>query len=160
MFKLKPITRESIPRCLERADRYRLLGFPELSESVSRDILRVEPDNQQALITLLLALTDQFTSDTADLVRQANELLKKLEGEYERHYYAGIICERRGLAALNRVVLGGGQSAHDLLHQALGHYERAEAVRPAGNDDAVIRWNACVRIMQRQAQEGTGSEIM
>ena len=27
-------------------------------------------------------------------------------------------------------------------------YERAEAIRPAGNDDAILRWNACARLMR------------
>jgi hypothetical protein len=131
-----------------------------LAESICRDIVQVDPQNQQALITLLLALTDQFRTDNAEIVRQANEVLGRLKGEYDRRYYAGIICERRGLAALKRTVVGGGQVGHDFLRQALNWYEQAEPVRPAGNDDAVIRWNACVRIMQRQAQQGTGSEIM
>jgi hypothetical protein len=26
-------------------------------------------------------------------------------------------------------------------------YEKAEAVRPAGNDDAILRWNACARVL-------------
>ena len=56
--------------------------------------------------------------------------------------------------------LGSGQVVSDFLRQAMNWYEQAEAVRPAGNDDAVIRWNACVRMLQRQAQQGAGSEIM
>jgi hypothetical protein len=160
VFKLKPISRDAIPRCLERGDRYRLMGEPELAESICRDILRVDPQNQQALVTLLLALTDQFTTDNAEIVRQANDVLARLKGEYERRYYAGIICERRGLAASKRTVLGSGQIVSEFLRQAMSWYEQAEAVRPAGNDDAVIRWNACVRLLQRQAQQGTGSEIM
>ena len=26
-------------------------------------------------------------------------------------------------------------------------YEKAEAIRPAANDDAILRWNACARII-------------
>jgi hypothetical protein len=26
-------------------------------------------------------------------------------------------------------------------------YEKAEAARPAGNDDAILRWNACLRLL-------------
>jgi hypothetical protein len=28
-------------------------------------------------------------------------------------------------------------------------YERAEAMRPPGNDDAILRWNACARLIMR-----------
>jgi hypothetical protein len=31
----------------------------------------------------------------------------------------------------------------------MSFYEKAEAVRPAGNDDAILRWNTCVRLMMR-----------
>jgi hypothetical protein len=27
------------------------------------------------------------------------------------------------------------------------HYEEAEAIRPPGNDDALLRWNTCARMM-------------
>jgi hypothetical protein len=30
----------------------------------------------------------------------------------------------------------------------MSFFERAEAVRPADNDDAVLRWNACARLLQ------------
>jgi hypothetical protein len=26
-------------------------------------------------------------------------------------------------------------------------YERAEAIRPPGNDDAILRWNTCARLI-------------
>ncbi len=160
MFQLKRISTEAIARCLDKADRYRLLGEPEEAESICRDILSVAPDHQQALIVLLLALTDQFPSNNPELVRQAQGVVPRLREEYDRRYYTGIICERHGLAQLSRTELGSVQVAQEFLRQAMNWYEQAEAVRPAGNDDAVIRWNTCVRIMQRQAREGTGSEIM
>jgi hypothetical protein len=28
-------------------------------------------------------------------------------------------------------------------------YERAQAVRPPGNDDSLLRWNACARFLRR-----------
>jgi hypothetical protein len=34
-----------------------------------------------------------------------------------------------------------------LLREAMARYEKAEAIRPAGNDDALLRWNACARII-------------
>jgi len=35
------------------------------------------------------------------------------------------------------------------LREALAFFERAEAIRPAHNDDAVLRWNACARLLER-----------
>ena len=34
------------------------------------------------------------------------------------------------------------------FEDALRHYEEAEKVRPQGNDDALLRWNRCLRLMQ------------
>src|SRR5580692_9241027 len=102
MFTLKSISAAAIPSALERVERYRLLNEPELAESICEDVLAIEPDNQAALVMLLLALTDQFHNDRADCIARAQELLERLHSEYERLYYAGIIRERRGLARLSR----------------------------------------------------------
>ena len=37
--------------------------------------------------------------------------------------------------------------AFEWLQRAMGFYERAEAERPAGDDDAVLRWNSCARML-------------
>lgn len=147
MFELKPISKEAVPEALEKAHRYRLLNEPMQAQSICLDVLRVEPANQQALATLILSLTDQFGGDSSPA--KAREVLSRMTGEYERHYYAGIISERAGLVALKRHTTGGGFKAHDLFREAMAHYERAEAVRPAGNDDAILRWNTCARILMR-----------
>jgi hypothetical protein len=31
-------------------------------------------------------------------------------------------------------------------------YEKAEAIRPAGNDDAILRWNTCARLISSNSQ--------
>jgi hypothetical protein len=31
-------------------------------------------------------------------------------------------------------------------------YERAEAIRPPHNDDALLRWNTCARVLARNPQ--------
>jgi hypothetical protein len=36
--------------------------------------------------------------------------------------------------------------------EAMESYERAEAMRPPGNDDALLRWNTCVRLLARHPQ--------
>ena len=96
MFELKSLTREAIPAALEKAHRYRLLNEPEQAESICQDVLRVEPDNQEALATLILALTDRFWGPRPVPPKAARELLPRLTGAYEREYYAGIVDEREG----------------------------------------------------------------
>jgi hypothetical protein len=164
VFNLKPIDPQAVPKALEKAERYRLLNEPEEAESICLDILAVEPENQLALITLLLALTDQFRTGAPDCFNRAKGLLPQLRGEYERHYYAGIVCERRGSALLDRAGLGSGAAAHGWLQQAMEWYEQAEAVRPPHNDDSILRWNTCARIIikhdLRPSQAETFEPIM
>ena len=33
------------------------------------------------------------------------------------------------------------------LRAAMVHYEQAEALRPPDNEDAILRWNTCARII-------------
>jgi hypothetical protein len=146
MVELKPIHKEAIPRSLDKAELYRLLNEPEQAESICRDILRIDAENQTALITLVLALTDQF--DKGLPVDRAREYLSRLHGEYERAYYAGIICERKGRAVLHQALPGAEFAAYDWLRDAMSWYEKAESLRPPGNDDATLRWNACVRTIR------------
>ncbi len=153
MFKLKPITKDSIPRALEKAERYRLLNEPSEAESICLDILLVEPENQRALITLVLALTDQFENGTK--VHEARDVLPRLWDDYQKLYYAGIVCERRGMALLDHGGPGSGYVAYDWLSEAMEWYEKAEKLRPSGNDDAILRWNTCARtIMQKNLHAG------
>ena len=60
-MNLKPITHEGIPSALQKAERYRLLNDSAAAESICLDVLDVDPGNQEALVSLLLAITDQFT---------------------------------------------------------------------------------------------------
>jgi hypothetical protein len=149
MFTLKSIAAQAVPGALEKAERYRLLNEPELAESICRDILALEPDHQEALIMLLLALTDQFRGGHAELFAQAEAVLPRLRGEYERLYYTGILWERRALARLSQGGPGSGTTVYQGLRKAMDYYEKAEAIRPPANDDAILRWNTCVRICQR-----------
>ena len=158
MVELKQLSPESIPSALEKAVRYRLLNQPWEAENIYLDILQVDPDHQEALVGLLLAITDQFHEGLPGSVGQARELLGRIRGEYERAYYAGIICERRAKAVLQQSRPGSGQIAHELLQQARGWYEQAERLRPPGNDDALLRWNACVRLETRHPHIGAAQE--
>jgi hypothetical protein len=146
-FEFKALSREAIPAALEKAMRYRLLNEPSEAESICHDVLRADPDNQQALVTLLLALTDRFSRGYAVGLTQARDLLPRLHGPYEQAYYAGVICERRAKAQLHRGGPGSGFEAYEFLREAMAWYEKAETLRVSGNDDALLRWNACARII-------------
>lgn len=160
MFELKKISKEGIPVALEKAERYRLLNEPWLAESICFDILEIDPNNSKAIVILLLAITDQFgTSELVD-VNDAKQLLPRLADEYQREYYAGIICERQGKTILNRTQQHGGFMAYDWLRDAMEHYEKAEAKRPSGNDDALLRWNTCARIITRHNLEPKEEEYI
>jgi hypothetical protein len=150
-FALKKISKDGVARAVERAEHYRLLNDPEQAESICLDILAVDEDNPRARITLILSLTDQFGGGGGShTARRATEHVQKLPGEYEREYYAGLVAERQGRAHL----LHGGMErafAYEGLHEAMQHYERADALKPAGVDDAILRWNACVRTIERES---------
>src|SRR5690349_3355567 len=75
MFQLKPISKAGIPEALQKAERYRLLNEPHLAESICQDILDLEPENHKAVITKLLAITDQFGKNTATNANNARQLL-------------------------------------------------------------------------------------
>src|SRR5690606_18114512 len=113
MFQLKPISKAGIPEALQKAERYRLLNEPRLAESICEDILEVEPDNHRAVVTMLLAITDQFGKYRSASISTARQLLPKLKDEYERYYYAGIICERQGNSILSR----GTSSDHHAVYE-------------------------------------------
>jgi hypothetical protein len=147
MSELKQLSREAIPAALEKAERYRLLNEPAEAESICLDVLKADPENQTALITLLLAVTDRFGKGYGVSDTQAKELLSRVEGEYERAYYAGILAERRAKAKLAQGTPGSRFYAFDGFRDAMSWYEKAENVRPHGNDDALLRWNTCARII-------------
>ena len=155
MFELKRLTYDAIPSALARAERYRFLNQPAEAESICRDVLDIDAGNQEALVGLLLALTDQFPEDLARCAREATVTLAQLDEEYARTYYAGLTCERQAKYHLHRSGPGAEAAAFEYFTEALGHYERAEAMRPAGNDDAVLRWNACVRALNRHPRLAT-----
>ena len=148
-MQLKPITHEGIPSALQKAERYRLLNDSAAAESICLDVLEIDPGNQEALVSLLLAITDQFTEELADGVRRAKDVLPRLTDQYERVYYTGIISERRARAQLHRGALGSADVAAEGFRDAMRWYEKAEAMRPAGNDESILRWNTCARMLGR-----------
>jgi hypothetical protein len=149
MPELKSLHKDAIPAALEKAERYRLLNEPGEAESICLDILRVDPENQQAIIMLLLALTDRFEKGYGVSDSQTKELLARLKSDYERAYYSGIVAERRAKAKLRQHTPGCRFQAYDLLREAMSWFERAEPIRPPSQDDAILRWNTCARIIER-----------
>jgi tetratricopeptide (TPR) repeat protein len=144
-YELKRISKTGITEAIAKAELYQSLSEPEEAESICRDILAIEPQHQLALRLLGLALTDQFTG-ASDRYREAEATFEQLNDRYERLYYAGILYERRAKAQIH-----AGQPSHTLLplfEQALRSFAEAEKIRPAGNDDAILRWNRCVRLLQ------------
>jgi hypothetical protein len=151
-FPLKPITKNGVAAALEKAERYRLINDPSSAESICLDVLAVDPENQQALVTLILAISDQSEEAPAAAYGRAMEALPRLTEEYKRVYYEGLICERRAKAHLAVGSPNVGEVAYDWLRRAMEHYERAEKIRPPGNDEPILRWNTCVRILERGKQ--------
>lgn len=149
MFNLKPLSKEAIPAALEKARHYRLLNEPAAAESICLDILAVDPENQEALIDIVLAMADRFGKDYAVGDNHVNEFLPRIKDEYARQYYTGIVYERRAKAILAKE----GVNAFEMFRQAMDCFEKAEAIRPSGNDDAILRWNGCARIIQRNKLE-------
>ncbi len=145
MFELKPLSHEAVPAALEKANRYRLLNEPGAAESIYLDILAVQPDNQEALKNIVLAMSDRFGKDYAVGDTNINDYLARLTNDYERAYYTGIVYERRAKATLNK----GGLQVYELFVEAMEYFDSAEKICPDDNEEAVLRWNGCARIINR-----------
>jgi hypothetical protein len=148
--ELKRIHAEAVAAALERARHYRLLNDPHQAESICLDVLEAAPGHADARIVLLLALTDQFDARLQDAFPRARELALGLEDPYERAYYSGLVYERRARAQYRRGGPGVGGAIYEWLERALAEYDRASKLSPAGNDEALLRWNACVRLIQSE----------
>jgi tetratricopeptide (TPR) repeat protein len=145
-YYLKAISKAGIPEAIAKVKHYRSLNEPEEAESICRDILAIEPQHQLALRLLGLAITDQFLGASTDRYREVEDTFQKLTDRYEQLYYTGILYERRA-----KVQLRNGHLAHAVLPlfgRALECFGEAEKIRPAGNDDSILRWNRCVRLLQ------------
>jgi len=151
MRELKALSKDAIDAALAKAERYRLLNEPGEAESICLDILQIDPSNQAAHVTLLLSLTDQF-GHMPGAHDRARASLVHLQSEYDQEYYAGIIAERRAKAQFARGGAGSSVGVFEWITDAMRHFDRAEALRPAGNDDARLRWNACARFLDRHPQ--------
>ena len=145
-LQLKPISRGGVPAAISKAEVYRYLNEPGEAESICRDILTAEPDNQAALRLLGLAITDQFTGQTSDRYAEAGIAFEKLTDPYKRIYHTGLLHERKAKAQL-----AAGRLPHTVLpifEEAMRFFEEAEKIRPPEDDDAILRWNRCARLLQ------------
>ncbi|MEW6671671.1 MAG: hypothetical protein AB1427_08200 [Thermodesulfobacteriota bacterium] len=147
MFTFKKIELGDIPAALERAERYRLVDEPSAAESVCHDILAVDPNNQPALVNLLLALAAQFKEELFPAYNRALEVQARLATPYQKAFYLGIIYERRAKAHLRKRGFSTGRVAYEWFQKAMAAYEQAIAIRPEGNPDSILRWNSCARIL-------------
>lgn len=150
MFELKRLSTAAIPGALAKAERYRLLNESEQAQSICEDVLAADPANFDAVRMLILALTDSFQQDGN--VSRAQELVARLPSEYERAYFGGLVAERRARSLIAHGGQGRALTAGNFLRSAMQLFERAEAVKPADNDDALLRWNACARLFQRHPE--------
>lgn len=153
MFELKTLHKEAVPSALEKAKHYRLLNEPGAAESICLDILQVDADNQEAIVLLVLAMSDRLAKDYAVGDSRIQDYLAKITDEYERAYYNGIVYERRAKAVLRRATHGSESTAFEFFVQAMNWFEKAETFSPAGNDDAILRWNGCARIIMSNKLE-------
>ena len=145
--QLMPISQEAISGALSKAERYRFLNEPWQAESICRDVLAIDPSNQTARILLVLSLTDQFEHGVS--AKEVLSIAAGLTNDYHRAYYSGIIHERHAIAEFRRHAdWRARRQAHILFQNAMESYRRARAIRPPDNDDAVLRWNACVRFLE------------
>jgi tetratricopeptide (TPR) repeat protein len=150
-LKLKTISKESIPEAISKAELYRNLNEPEESESICQDILAVDPENQAAMRIVGLAITDEFTGEASDRYAEAESMFQKLTDAYEREYFMGLLLERRAKAQMR-----AGRPPHSvnvLFHEAMHCFEAAEKISPPNNDDAMLRWNRCARLLEKLPTE-------
>ena len=145
--ELKAITKEGVAAALLKAHRYRVLNDSAAAESICLDVLAVEPANVEAIVMHVLAITDQFDVGHAEDLRRAEEALGGLTDPYKHAYYRGIICERWAKSIVTRDVPRGDAMAWEWIERAFDSYAAAEKLRAPGNDEAVLRWNACVRLL-------------
>ncbi len=149
MHEIKPLSRAAIPLALERAMRYRLLNDPWQAESICRDVLRTEPDHQEALRMQVMCMTDQFGHPGELGLNEVLAVVARLADPYLRDYCSGIVHERQAGAVVGRGYPQSRDIAHDLLMKAMAFYEKAEPNKPENNEDPILRWNACVRAIRR-----------
>ncbi len=161
MIEPRKIQADTVPAALKQAQHYRLLNEPQLAESICRDIVAVEPDNETALITMLLSLTDQFDEKYALARDQATEIRSRLPKPYHQAYYEGIILERWARAQLKQAI--PAETIQAWMRSAMQHYHQASELAPADDPNPLLRWNTCARFLneleEQQSQQATQATV-
>ncbi|EMR12063.1 hypothetical protein MPL1_12381 [Methylophaga lonarensis MPL] len=148
-LSLHDIHADSIELALDKARQYRSLLEPEIAESICLDVLHIEPENQSALRIYILALTDQISISGSQSPFQELELaIARLKSDYDQIYFTGLFHERRARFMMTQPM--SRAFAYDFFIKALQCYQQAEAIRPEHNDEATLRWNSCIRTIQRE----------
>ena len=148
-LNLHDIHVESIALALDKARQYRSLLEPEMAESICLDILNVDEHNQQAIVLYILALTDQLHHPEKQAqIKVIQQAIETLTSEYHRYYYAGLLNERQARFLISQPM--SRSFAYDYFVEALQYYQQAELLRPENNDEAILRWNSCVRTIQKE----------
>lgn len=165
MLTLKSIAVEAVPTALAKAQQYRLLGEANDAESICLDILAVAPEHQEALKTLLLALTDKFADfGISPSFEQAREIVAKLDTSHCKAYFSGLVFERRAKFHLRQGGPGAGTEAYNWLVKAMDAFTEAMNECDPKNQDAVLRWNSCARILNSnpevRADDGETGEML
>jgi len=155
-LKLKSISPAGIGAAIAKAERYRYLNEPEEAESICRDILAIDSNHQMAQRILGLAISDQFTGGAKDRFAEASAIFSRLEEQYARLYYTGILHERHAKAQLRAGRPAPAVAAE--LEEAMRNFESAEKTRAAGNDESILRWNRCARLLETMRQPESQEE--
>ena len=145
---LKSLSPKAIPGALGLASDSRQGGQSQTCESICLDVLQAEPGNQEALRLLVLSHADRFDAESTEHEMAARDAQSRLTGEYDRAFYDAYILHRSAQVAIASGSPSSARVVYALLARAMASYEDAERSRPEGNDDAILLWNACQRLMQ------------
>ena len=147
-YRVKRISTAGIAEAIAKAELYRSLSEPEEAESICRDILTIEPQHQLAL--RLLGLPDRSVHRSwVRSYREAEEIFQQLNDRMNGTTTLGSRtsdARKRSSKPGNCLLTVQALRTGSYLSQRLRN-------SPAENDDAILRWNRCVRLLQDPAYE-------
>ncbi len=138
------IHKNTINSALDKAKQYRLLLEPELAVSICLDIFNIDKKHQETIIVYILALSDNLSKQKNDT--KIFDAIKLLTSEYHKKYYTGIYHERKALSLMKGNM--SASFAYNLFTKAMDFYKQAIEISADDNDDAILRYNSCIRIIQ------------
>jgi len=148
-LKLHDIRINAVDEALVKAKQYRSLLEPEIAESICLDILHVDPGNQSVLVVYILSLMDQISrTEKQTQIKSIERAIEKLTSQYQRYYYTGLLNERRARHLISQPM--SHSFAYDYFIEALSFYQKAVERCPEQNDEAVLRWNSCIRTIEKE----------